>query len=135
MNYKELKKDELIDLIEQKDRIIEQQKHLASAVEAKDKEIIEIKEKSKRDISEIKNKAEEEIKNKTKQVDELSQKNTTMMLKEDVERITKNLMSERDKLINIVNILRQNHQDTLRQVKINLDLAISHDELLSSILK
>jgi predicted RNase H-like nuclease (RuvC/YqgF family) len=102
VDFTKLTKQELLD-------IVSEQQTLKDAVEAKDKEIIQLKEKLKSFDGSVKR---EELKTYTQQLEEETKKS-------------------RD----IANQYIRAHRDLMRIFKVNLDFAISHEELLADKLK
>jgi hypothetical protein len=106
MNYNNLTKQELLDLV------MEQQT-LKDAVEVKDKEIITLKDT----IHQMKKEFEGAVK------------------KEEIKKYTKEVEENAKKSAEIANQYIRAHRDLMKIFKANLDSAISHEELLSEKLK
>lgn len=102
MNYSNLTKQELLD-------IVTEQQTLKDAVEAKDREIAVLKEKL--------------------------QSFDGSMKREEVKNYTNELEERVKKAVDIANKYIAAHRDLMKVFKVNLDMAISHDELLSEKLK
>ena len=106
MNYNSLTKQELLELVTQ-------QQTLASAVEAKDKEIRTLNEK----------------------INELNKQYQGSVKKEEIKRYTEEVEERAKKALDIANRYVNAYRDLMRVMKVNLDVAISHEELLSEKLK
>lgn len=106
MNYNNLTKQELVDLANE-------QQTLADAVDAKDKEIGRLNGR----------------------IAELQEKIKDMVPREDIQKYTKQVEEERNKATDIANRYIQAHRDFMRISKANLDMAITHEELLSEKIK
>ena len=121
MDYTKLTKQELLE------EVIKQQT-LADAIEIKDKEIRKLQEKIQ-DLSSRPTQNEvEDLRNKVKSFE-------GSVKKEDLETYTKKLEEATKKAQDIANQYIRAHRDLMRIFKANLDLAISHEELLSEKLK
>lgn len=121
MDFSKLTKQELLDLVVA-------QQTLSEAVEHKDKEIATLKEEVK--VLQ-KRPSQEEVEVLRKRVHEFD----GSVKKEDIEKYTKELENELKIARNIANQYIRAHRDLLRIFKVNLDFAISHDELLADKLK
>jgi DNA-binding protein len=106
VDFTKLTKQELLDLVKE-------QQTLKDAVEAKDKEIQELK----------------------KQVESLRTSFQDSVKKEDIKKYTQQLEEETKKAKDIANQYIRSHRDLMRIFKVNLDFAISHEELLADKLK
>jgi hypothetical protein len=106
MNYANLTKQELLDLVTE-------QQTLKDAVDAKDKEIGRLNQR----------------------IVELQESIKTMITKENYDAYRKDLEEQRNKAADIANRYIQAHRDLMKVFKINLDVAISHEELLTERLK
>lgn len=140
MKYNDMTKADLI-------KLVEEQQTLADAVLEKDKEIIELKNKVRnlvtKEVHELSLKKQEELVNeKQAQLMDLEKANTELKLKlktsiseEDFKIAIKKIEDERKRAGEIANRYIQAHRDLMRVFKINLDVAISHEELLSEKIK
>ena len=106
MDYTKLTKQELLE-------VVTQQQTLKDAVEAKDNEISELR----------------------KQVESLITSFQDSVKKEDIKKYTQQLEEETKKARDIANQYIRAHRDLMRIFKVNLDFAISHEELLTDKLK
>lgn len=106
MNYANLTKQELLDLVTE-------QQTLKDAVEVKDKEIKRLNER----------------------VLELQKAVEQMVTQDDLNKTIKKIEEERNKATDIANRYIQAHRDLMRMIKVDIDVAISHEELLSEKLK
>jgi hypothetical protein len=122
MKYTDMTKVELIQLVEE-------QQTLADAVLEKDKEIIELKNKIKTLVS------KELVVDLEKTIEELRFKLKGSISEEDFKIAIKKIEDERKRAGEIANRYIQAHRDLMRVFKINLDVAISHEELLSEKIK
>jgi hypothetical protein len=129
MKYTDMTKVELIQLVEE-------QQTLADAVLEKDKEIIELKNKIKTLVSkELLNEKETQLIDLEKTNAELRLKLKSFISEEDFKIAIKKIEDERKRAGEIANRYIQAHRDLMRVFKINLDVAISHEELLSEKIK
>ena len=120
MKYEKMTKEELI-------KKLEEQKHLAKAVNAKDKEIADIRVKAKNMIKEAvdrENMAKEKV-------NEIMTKYSESVTKEVLEKTIEKIEAERDKAIKIANRYIQAHRDYLKLTQHTLNMAISNEELIS----
>lgn len=106
MNYANLTKQELLDMVTD-------QQTLKDAVDSKDKEIGRL----------------------NKRIVELQETISKMITKENYDAYRKDLEEQRNKAADIANRYIQAHRDLMKMFKINLDVAISHEELLAERLK
>lgn len=106
MNYANLTKQELVDLANE-------QQTLKDAVEVKDKEIKRLNER----------------------VAELQKAVEQMVTQDDLHKTIKKIEEERNKATDIANRYIQAHRDLMRMIKVDIDVAISHEELLSEKIK
>lgn len=106
MNYANLTKQELLEMVTD-------QQTLKDAVDTKDKEIGRL----------------------NKRIVELQETISTMITKENYDAYRKDLEEQRNKAADIANRYIQAHRDLMKMFKINLDVAISHEELLAERLK
>lgn len=121
MDYTKLSKQELLDEVMR-------QQTLADAVEVKDQEIQRLHKK----IEELsKRPSQVEVESLRNQVKEFE----GSVKKEELEKYTKQLEINAKKAQDIANQYIRAHKDLMRILKVNLDFAISHDELLSEKLK
>jgi len=138
MDYNSLKKDELVALVKE-------QKHLSQAVEAKDKEIAALNEEVKELKQTIKHdmvpkeryeSAVEAIKNSVpkNKFEEVSNKLAEFegsMTKEQLEKFLERVEKERRDILKTAMTYKTSFEDVLRVFKVNLDMAITTNELLS----
>lgn len=120
MKYEKMTKEELI-------KKLEEQRHLAKAVNAKDKEIADIRVKAKNMIKEAvdrENMAKEKV-------NEIMTKYSESVTKEVLEKTIEKIEAERDKAIKIANRYIQAHRDYLKLTQHTLNMAISNEELIS----
>jgi len=106
MDYNTLTKAELI-------KLLEEQKHLAQAVEAKDKEVVEANAR----------------------VDAILEEYKGSMKQSQVEKLTKELIEQRDYALEIANLYMAAHTDLLKQTQQNLEMAVFTEGLISQKLK
>lgn len=106
MDYNTLTKAELI-------KLLEEQKHLAKAVEAKDKEVVEANAR----------------------VDAILAEYQGSMKQSQVEKLTKELIEQRDYALEIANLYMAAHTDLLKQTQQNLEMAVFTEGLISQKLK
>lgn len=102
MNYKDFTKDQLISELEK-------HKHLAEAVDEKDRQILDL----------------------ITQVKELNNLLNGSIKKEELKNYTETVEKERKLALDIANSYIQAFRDLLKQQKVNLDIAISYENLLS----
>lgn len=120
MKYEKMTKEELI-------KKLEEQKHLAKAVNAKDKEIADIRVKAKNMIKEAvdrENMAKEKV-------NELMTKYSESVTKEVLQKTIEKIEAERDKAIKVANRYIQAYRDYLKLTQHTLNMAISNEELIS----
>jgi len=120
MKYEKMTKEELI-------KKLEEQKHLAKAVNAKDKEIADIRVKAKNMIKEAvdrENMAKEKV-------NELLTKYSESVTKEVLQKTIEKIEAERDKAIKVANRYIQAYRDYLKLTQHTLNMAISNEELIS----
>ena len=106
---------------------LEEQKHLAKAVNAKDKEIADIRVKAKNMIKEAvdrENMAKEKV-------NELMTKYSESVTKEVLQKTIEKIEAERDKAIKVANRYIQAYRDYLKLTQHTLNMAISNEELIS----
>lgn len=123
-NMKELTKAELL-------KKLEEQQHLASAVEAKDIEMSELKKESKKQLEHLKKKHEEEIKALKLQKEELVTKYQGALTKEQVENLTQRLIAERNEAASRANLYIKIHHDLLKQIQHTTEMALFSEQLVS----
>jgi hypothetical protein len=128
-DYSKMTKQELIDKLNE-------QKHLAQAINIKDKEIATLKTELKQLKQEVATKVplndhKDIIKEYEKKLNEFK----GAVKKEDIEKYIKQAEEDRQKAYNLANRYVTAYRDLLKVFKINLDIAISTDELLSDKLK
>ena len=58
-----------------------------------------------------------------------------MVTQDDLNKTIKKIEEERNKATDIANRYIQAHRDLMRMIKVDIDVAISHEELLSEKLK
>ena len=102
MDYTKLTKSELIEKLEE-------QQHLASAVEAKDIEISELKKKH----------------------EELVTKYQGSLTKEQIEKVTERLVAERNEAAQRANLYIKIHHDLLKQIQHTTEMALFSEQLVS----
>ena len=120
MKYEKMTKEELI-------KKLEEQKHLAKAVNAKDKEIADIRVKAKNMIKEA---VERENMAKEK-VNELLNKYSGSVTKEVLQKTIEKIEAERDKAVKVASRYIQAYRDYLKLTQHTLNMAISNEELIS----
>lgn len=121
MDFSKLTKPELIELVTN-------QQTLADAIEQKDEEIFKLK----KEIQTLQRRpSQEEIESLRKRLKEFE----GAVKKEDLEKYTKQLEEETKKSRDIANQYIRAHRDLMRIFKVNLDFAISHEELIADKLK
>jgi hypothetical protein len=124
MDYEKLTKAELIEKLNE-------QKHLAKAVEAKDKEIANlIKEKNNKDENLL-----QEIENLNKKNKELNHRLVGSMTKEKVDEYIKSVQEENKAIREVANYYIKIHTDFLKQTQQNLEMAIFTEDLVSQKIK
>ena len=124
MDYEKLTKAELIEKLNEK-------KHLAEAVNAKDKEIANLK-KEKNDKDENLLQEIEKLNNKNK---ELNHQLVGSMTKEKVEEYVKSVQEENKTIREVANYYIKIHTDFLKQTQQNLEMAIFTEDLVSQKIK
>jgi alpha-glucuronidase len=124
MDYEKLTKAELIEKLNE-------QKHLAEAVNAKDKEIANLK-KEKHDKDENLLQEIEKLNNKNK---ELNHQLVGSMTKEKVEEYVKMVQEENKNIREVANYYIKIHTDFLKQTQQNLEMAIFTEDLVSQKIK
>lgn len=117
MDYEKLTKAELIEKINE-------QKHLASAVEAKDAEIVSIKKKYSEENNALAN-----------ELSTLKASTHGMLRREEIEKITKATIEEKEKFAKIAKYYVVAYRDLIKTLKLNTDIAIAHEEVLAELLK
>ena len=116
MKYEKMTKEELI-------KKLEQQQHLAAAVEAKDIE-----------MSQLKNKKEEEIKKLKESLlslrNELSQK-SNMITKEQSDEMVNNALKDAEKTVQIANEFLAAKENSFKLINAALKIINHNDKLLN----
>lgn len=134
-NMKDLTKAQLIEKLEE-------QQHLASAVEAKDIEMLQLKKENKKQLEHLKKKHEEEIKALKKQKEEeikalklqkeeLVTKYQGSLTKEQIEKVTERLVAERNEVASKANLYIKIHHDLLKQIQHTTEMALFSEQLVS----
>jgi len=132
MDYTAMKKDELLSRVFDLEHKIEEQKHLASAVEAKDKEIIELKKQ----LEGAKLEAREGSKNIVSAKDaEISRLKTELEQKRPLANSAETLKKDLDKAIAIGNSYINNFRSYLKAQQGALEMAIELETLLTEKIK
>ena len=132
---KDLTKAELIEKLEE-------QTHLASAVEAKDIEISQLKKESKKQLEDLKKKHEEEIKRLSKKREEevkalkkekaeLVTRYQGSLTKEQIKEATERLIEERNEAAQRANLYIKIHHDLLKQIQHTTEMALFSEQLVS----
>lgn len=129
MDFSKLTKQELIDLVTQ-------QQTLNDAVQSKDKEIIQLKKQ----IQELNVKEKElvprqQVNQMNDRIFELERLLKEQVPKDEVKRITQQMEEDLKKARQVANLYIQSHRDLMRVLKVNLDIAIAHEELLTEKIK
>lgn len=142
MNYDSMTKVELINLLNE-------QKHLSQAVQAKDKEINELLT----EVKELKQRIKHETVPKDKYdavneslkglvpkglAEELQEKLRQFegsMTKENLDKFLEKVEEERKRAFDIAAAYKTSYEDILRVFKVNLDMAITTSDLLSEKVK
>lgn len=107
---------------------IEEQKHLAEAVEAKDKEIVQLREVQEKQIEQIRAMKEREIAELKEQLQKEREKQVQTLNAENLKKeneFLKNTLTRREKELNKLIIL---HGNLLKALQGNLDNAIELNE-------
>lgn len=120
MDYNKMTKQELIDKLEE-------QVHLAEAVRAKDKEMSELRKRTDDDVARYKAEITRQDQERARLESELVKVNEVLKhtpKKEDV-----------DKMANAAKHYIMAYRDLIKVLKLNTDLAITHEELLAGLLK
>lgn len=120
MDYNKLTKTELIEKLEE-------QKHLASAVEAKDKEIVEIKELKEKEIVRINN----ELQKVRKELNEQGE----MVPKQKVDEMVNNALADAEKTVQLANEFLAANKNALTLMNAALTVINQNDKLLNEKLK
>ena len=129
MDYSKHTKQELIDLVSS-------QQTLADAVQAKDKEITRLEKVIKElNVKEQELVPKQQVHQLNDRIYELERLLKEQVSKEEVKKVTQQLEEDLKKARQIGNMYIQSHRDLMRVLKVNLDLAISHEDLLSEKLK
>jgi len=106
MDYTKLTKSELIEKLEE-------QKHLAQAVDAKDREINQIRLK----------------------FEEFRTLHQGALKQDEVKALTKQLEDEKKKAIDVANLYIKMHHDYLKQTQQNLEMALFTEQVVSDKIK
>lgn len=117
MDYNTLTKAELIEKLKE-------QKHLASAVESKDKEM--------KDLEKAKDQKIEELQQR---VDSILEEYSGSIKQGQLEKLTKQLQEERDYALDIANHYIRIYTDFLKQTQQNLEMAVFTEGLVSQKIK
>lgn len=120
MDYGKLTKAELIQKLNE-------QKHLASAVEAKDKEIVELKEAKEKEISRINNelqKARSELKEQS-----------TMITKQQADEMVNTALADAEKTVQLANEFLAANKNALTLMNAAMTVINHNDNLLNEKLK
>lgn len=138
MNYDGMTKAELIDLLNE-------QKHLSSAVQDKDKQITELQKKvkelketikydkvDKEQYDEVTNKLKDLVpKNLLEEARKQLKEFEGSIKKDKLDDVLGRVEEERRKAMEVANMYKNSYEDLLRVFKVNLDMAITTSDLLS----
>jgi len=113
MNYKDMTKAELIEKLEE-------QKHLASAIEAKDIE-----------MSQLKNKKDEEVKKLRENLQELRKELVGKIPKQQAEEMVNNALKDAEKTVQIANEFLAANKNSLQLMNAALKIINHNDKLLN----
>lgn len=120
MDYKDYKKEELIQLLLQKDNELNEQKHLAEAVKDKDRELSALKKSRAEEIAEVKN-GQNKIKDQLQiEVDELKNKLSKLPALEKIQE----MVEQNNKFRNIIKSYKIYFNNFLMNIKGATDNAI-----------
>jgi hypothetical protein len=144
MNYNELSKSELLALVLKQAKELEDQSHLAEAINSKDREIVglknafELEKKTNKLLNEtIQSKAhlEQAVITKDKEIVELSKQARELKVKNEplpsMEAKIKQLEEENKKLVSFLNPYILNFRSTLKGLQGTLELAVELEAVLS----
>ena len=137
MDYSKMTKAELV-------LKIKEQKHLSEAVQAKDKEIVQLQTKVKKlekDISNMVPKESHTALNNTlrdmvpkSSLEEAKEKLKSFegsIKKDELQRLVGRYEEERNRALSIASHYMNSYNDLLKVLKVNLDMAITTSDLLS----
>jgi hypothetical protein len=113
MDYDKLTKAELIDKLNE-------QKHLAQAVNAKDKEIVELKKRYETRLEQV-----------TDEVNQLKKDYQGALKKEEIDKIIKTAEDQRKESSHLAQFYVKMYHDFLKQTQQNLEMALFTEQLVS----
>ena len=106
---------------------LKEQKHLASAIEAKDNEMSKMKESHKQLVDSLK----EEIKNMKEEIRELKHNATGLVHLSDIQEKIDKVKGENKNLVETTNLYIQMYHNYLKQTQHNLEMALFTEQLIS----
>jgi CHASE3 domain sensor protein len=124
MDYNKLTKAELVEKLEELSL-------LPYAVEAKDEEISKSKKLHEEQIKRLTKKHEEEIQVLKKEKAELVTKYQGSLSKEQIEKVTQQLIEERNEAVTRASLYIKIHHDLLKQIQHTTEMALFSEQLVS----
>ena len=113
MDYDKLTKAELIEKLNE-------QKHLAKAVEAKDREIIELKKRYETRLSEVVN-----------EVNQLQKDYAGALKKQEIDKLIKTAEDQKNESAYLAQFYVKMYHDFLKQTQQNLEMALFTEQIVS----
>ena len=123
-NMKDLTKAELIEKLQELSL-------LPHAVEAKDEEMSKLKKLHEEQIKRLTKKYEEQIQALKKEKGELVTKYQGSLTTEQIEKVTKQLIEERNEAATKANLYTKIHHDLLKQIQHTTEMALFSEQLVS----
>ena len=124
MEYDKMTKAELIEKLENLS-------HIKTTVHAKDVKIAELKKEHKEKLSDLEKQHEEEIKKLKREKSELVTKYQGSLTKEQIEKVTQQLIAERNEAVSRANLYIKIHHDLLKQIQHTTEMALFSEQLVS----
>ena len=119
-SMKDLTKAELIEKLEE-------QKHLAEAVEAKDIEMSKLEKKYKEKITKL----HEEVIELSKKVHQVKEKHKHSITEKQMQERIKTINKEKERAQEVARLYVKMHHDLLKQTQQNLEMALFTEQVVS----
>lgn len=124
MEYDKMTKAELIEKLENLS-------HIKTTVHAKDVKIAELKKEHKEKIDDLEKQHKEKLQALKKEKEELVTKYQGSLTKEQIEKVTQQLLAERNEAISRANLYIKIHHDLLKQIQHTTEMALFSEQLVS----
>jgi len=134
-NMKDLTKAELLEKLENlshiKTTVHAKDVKIAELKKEKDVKIAELKKEHKEKIDDLEKQHEEEIKALKKEKAELVTKYQGSLTKEQIEKVTQQLIEERNEAVTRASLYIKIHHDLLKQIQHTTEMALFSEQLVS----